>query len=629
MLTIFISYGHNDDLDFSGQLADFLRSKGHKVWYDKEDIKLSNIWERKITKGLNFVKNANTEGRFMYIMTPKSIGEKGFCLNELAYALYLHIQIVPIRLKDVRPPLSIFRYQYMDCLSFPTYDEKDREQLFNKIHEAILTNDLDTYGDHSSLMSKLSPIDFRGDLSFLLMKHKTREWVEEEIDRWLKTEEAPRVMCIVGGPGYGKSSIAAHLIHGRNNIIAFHLCKKKDSEKSDIKKIIQTLACQISTQFEEYESQLSEITSDPKFSEWNNITLFERLICIPLLNIKKPDISEGNKVILIDALDESATAGNESIQQIVMDNADRLPDWIRFIVTTRPIDEVTSQFKASRLLNLEDSKFKSHNNKDLKDYLDHELSKFQNEENLEKAKKIILEKSEGTFLYVATICNDIRNSILNIDDAEAFPASISNYYTEYFKRINFTEQHRNFLSVMLAAKELLTIDMISTSLEVPIAEIHRIVSQFGSMIRIDENNVLSFFHTSLSDWLQDREKSASYHIDTTAGHQILAKVGIPDNCLREYQIKNLPKHLAYLGKLQEMTDLYNDESYVNEFREMESRQRNDSIVQICFDNFSYAYKHTGYLSHSVFKSALFRYLLEKFGGILFDKTPMLIASATR
>jgi nucleoside-triphosphatase THEP1 len=50
-----------------------------------------------------------------------------------------------------------------------------------------------------------------------------RHWLFAEIDQWQATLDAPRSIIITGGPGTGKSAIAARLTQIRD-INAYHFC---------------------------------------------------------------------------------------------------------------------------------------------------------------------------------------------------------------------------------------------------------------------------------------------------------------------------------------------------------------------------------------------------------------------
>jgi hypothetical protein len=57
------------------------------------------------------------------------------------------------------------------------------------------------------MIASLSAIDFTSDIVRLTEKFTGRQWVFDEIDRWLKESEE-RFFILTGEPGMGKSAIA-------------------------------------------------------------------------------------------------------------------------------------------------------------------------------------------------------------------------------------------------------------------------------------------------------------------------------------------------------------------------------------------------------------------------------------
>jgi len=60
------------------------------------------------------------------------------------------------------------------------------------------------------MTTRLSAINFTPDLARLTENFTGRQWVFDEIDRWL-TEREERFFILTGEPGVGKSAIAFYV----------------------------------------------------------------------------------------------------------------------------------------------------------------------------------------------------------------------------------------------------------------------------------------------------------------------------------------------------------------------------------------------------------------------------------
>lgn len=327
-MKIFVSYGHDEYASFAVKLVDYLRGKGFDVWFDVRDIHGSSFWDEEIEKGLMNVSAAGNKGKFLLVMTPKSIGRPGgFCLNEIAMALDKKINILPLMLKQATPPIFIYRIQYLDCQNCMTGEILNEEQcnsMFQKIEQNINEYSLDTLGSYSSLRSYLLPIDFTSDINHFQRSFVGRSWLDRIVNDWLvKGKES--FLFIKGKPGSGKTAISTHLLTVLSNIVGYYICRRNNCEKSSPKRAVCTIAYQISTQIPEYSERLLKILTERKIDAWDSRTLFEELIVTPLSSVR---IEDGrDRVVLIDALDESSVSGGESMVTFLSSLSPLLPDF--------------------------------------------------------------------------------------------------------------------------------------------------------------------------------------------------------------------------------------------------------------------------------------------------------------
>lgn len=641
-MKIFVSYGHDEYTSFAFKLADYLREKGFDVWIDVRDIHESSFWDEEIERGLMNVSAAGEKGKFILIMTPKSIGRPGgFCLNEIAMALDKKINILPIMLKQTTPPIFIYRIQYLDCqncMNGNILNEDLCKLMFERIEKNIKEYSLDTSGSFSSLRTHLSPIDFSADINHFQHSFVGRLWLDKIVNDWLENGNE-RFLFVKGKPGSGKTAISTHLLTVLPNIIAYHICRRNNCEKSNPQRAVCTIAYQISTQISEYSKRLLTILTDKNINTWDSRTLFEELIVTPLSLIQLDDNKD--RVILIDALDESSVLGGESIVSFLSSLSYLLPKWIRIIVTSRPLNDIICQFNIStRFLNLDSIDFLQQNKADMLSYVDKTLKKYSNENCYNTAKHQIVNNANGVFLYVKTMCENILSGEINISKYNSFPKSISSIYNNYFRTkfptINvYNSKHRILLSLMVASFDPLTKDMICRLMNIRKHEVETLLLDLGGFIVIGSNNELQFFHLTMMEWLIDDSASGCYAIERNDGDEIFIKYSIDDFILSTYLVRHMPKHLALMHDKDRLLELLNDNEYIKILEECLINKY--EIIDVLFDNFKYYYDNfckkwkkknleDFYLSHtvmSVFRNYSFflfdKEYYKKFGEMGFEK----------
>jgi len=106
---IFFSYGHDKYSPIVLKLKKYLEDEGYKVFFDIEQLHVKDDWAYKLEEGIR------KSDKVVFFITPYSARRPdGYCLNELAMALYYKKEILPVMIKFEIPPLSIARIQYLD-----------------------------------------------------------------------------------------------------------------------------------------------------------------------------------------------------------------------------------------------------------------------------------------------------------------------------------------------------------------------------------------------------------------------------------------------------------------------------------------------------------------------------------
>jgi hypothetical protein len=254
----------------------------------------------------------------------------------------------------------------------------------------------------------------------------------------------------------GKSSFVAQLAHTRSDaIIAAQFIEWDKPDHRDAARVIRSIAFQLATRLPDYRKILLALPEIRKVDLKNAAELFDYLLSNPLRSVI--DGGRDRYLIVIDALDEAATAGRSPLVEMLARHAPRLPDWIGIVVTSRPESAVKTPLQALNPCLL-DTRTDA-NRSDLRDYLCQQLvPQLQRLSNASGVIEQIIEKSEGVFLYVDRFCDDVRHGYLSLDDPDRFPQGLGGTFAEWFQRQfpDLDHFHRNVRPAMraiLAARE--------------------------------------------------------------------------------------------------------------------------------------------------------------------------------
>ncbi|MBM3298437.1 MAG: toll/interleukin-1 receptor domain-containing protein [Deltaproteobacteria bacterium] len=466
-LRIFLSYGHDEHAELAIKIKDSLEERGHEVWFDEARLKSGRAWEQYIEDGLDWVAADQEIGRVVFMMTPHSVRRPdGFCLNELARAVDKGLAIIPVMVAWAEPPLSICRIQWLDmrdCVPLRQYAARFPDRFAHLVD--ALENAVDLEGAQSMLMSGLEPLPFDAELAMHQPRFTGREWLFTKIRSWLGTRSRSRVFWITGAPGIGKTALSTMLFSQFREIGAVHLCSQNHDRKSNPRRLVKSIAFQLSTQLPDYAARLTSLRDFRELTrgDCNAETLFDRLVIQPLHGgFPNPDRTIA---ILIDALDEATKSGRNELAEFLHREFAKTPEWMRLIITSRPEPEILSL-----LQNLDPELIagdSDENLADIRQFLERELKPFAPDGVVSPATlDKIVSRSQGIFLYAECVRQALERGDLSLDRVEDFPRGLKDYFRQFFKRRFpythvYKSVHRPLIAVIIAARELMTIDYSS------------------------------------------------------------------------------------------------------------------------------------------------------------------------
>ena len=503
---IFISYGHDEYSIFASKLAESLKSFGYDVFIDTEGIRQGEQWEINIEDGLKWTSEGNEKGIFLLMMTPYSVRRPdGYCLNEIAYALDIELKIVPVMLKQVTPPLSIYRLQYFDLPVNVSASDCEIDNYIEKIVDILKQPELlDVTGNFKKLESSLNPIGFNSELQLFSHNFVGREWVFKYIQEWLSHDN--KILMIIGMPGIGKTAISTYLYQRMSNVLGFYMFRRNDNEKLSPKRFVTTLAFQIASQIPDYRSQILHMDIENATKQYNETSLFSHLIAEPLSSIIPP---QEDKVIIIDGLDEAEQDGVNHMAVFIKSCVSYLPNWLKIIILSRPI--ATSLLSFSGADHMEIDATSNDNQRDLDMYVKATLGNVS-EERLSE----IIVHSEGSFLYVKHLCQNLKNG----GNSMTLPMGMTSFYFNAFSEMFTPDQFvevRKYIELILSSTRPLSRKMLKLVTKGSSYELNDFINKMGAFLHMSSDGTVKLYHTSLSDWLMDEEKAGRFWIDTEVG----------------------------------------------------------------------------------------------------------------
>ena len=580
---IFFSYGHDDNRELVRRFKLDLEKRGHRVWFDEKNIGVWDDWREKITNGIDASDMA------IAFISKHSIRDPGVCLNEIAIAMNRFGTIYPIILEDgIKSdiPVTIQTLQWHDLSKWKDIqDGKIPDTEWNRWYEEKLLSlittietDATRFSDEASVLSNtLQPATFESKVIQHVPGFVGREWIVDAYSHWVDHQPESRLFWIKAGPGVGKTAIAVNLANSkRGAICASWFCDAKSSEFKDPSRALRTIAYQLALRWGDYRVQLlrklqlfASATEDScdnirkELGKKNTHDLFLFLLAEPMANLPR---REHKLVIVIDALDEATDdQGNNRITELISSELDSLPDWIGFVVTSRPEANVVNRLRRFKPFEMdaEDPR----NTADLRLWYKKQLGQRPeltclSETEQRRIENLLIERSEGMILYLKMV--DFREGMLDVSKIEAMGSGILGLYDIYYDSfqtkfgVDYEGSVKPLLRLLLAAGGPLPEDLACETLGWNGEQFLTCRNRLGSYV-IESEQGYELFHKTLGEWLGDKT-SDPFYMDRSLGRQKLADVLFKEVAVKEsHQVrwKNLVEEWLsdWLPELSQQEDL--------------------------------------------------------------------------
>lgn len=546
---IFFSYGHDLNKELVKLFRADLEKRGHQVWYDEKDIGNWDDWKGKITRGIDSSQLA------IAFISKHSVRDPGVCRNEIAIAMNRFGEVYPILLEggiEQDIPITIRHLQWPDLSQWKIIREGRvpgvdwarwyEEKLLNLIEK--IEGEATRFADETRVLREtLQPASFEAKIAQHVPGFIGREWLFDAYHQWADHQPESRILWIKAGPGVGKSAISANLAHReRGGIIASWFCDAKSSELKDPNSALKSIAFQLALRWEDYRVKLlhslglkasatDETCEDVRkeLAKKNTQDLFLFLLAEPLAGLIWRD---HKLVVVIDALDEATDEqGNNRITELISTELSSLPDWIGFVVTSRPEAEVVNRLGGFKpfAIDAEDPR----NIADLRTWYQQRLGRRPELSILpvteqQRIEDLLIERSSGMILYLKVAEEGFREGSLTVSGLKGLqpgmPGLYRRYYDSFQQRFgsDYEGTVKPLLRLLVAAggplPEALACEVLGWNSEQFLACRNRIGSY-----AIETTEGYGFFHKTLGEWLIDKA-SGSFHLDRAIGRQMIADV---------------------------------------------------------------------------------------------------------
>ena len=517
---IFFSYGHDANRELVDRFKADLEARGHHVWIDYKEIGSWDDWKGSITRGIH---NAQMAVAFLSVHSTR---DPGVCRNEVAMALQHFGKVYPVLVEEMpieSIPVTIAHLQWPDLSRWQEY--RDQEDLdFERFYEekfleivSRVEGEAGRFASEAEVLRRaLNPSGFEGRFARYLDGFTGREWVFDAYEHWLDQQPSSRVFWVKAGPGFGKTALAVQMANRhRAAIVGTWFCDHQSVELRDPLRALQTIAYQLALRWDDYRVRLlprlglfadtapERIEEARKELAKKNLNdLFSFLISEPMAGLIW---REHKLVILVDALDEATEPdGTNPLASLISGRFLELPEWIGFVVTSRPDASVVPYLQGFKPFAIEAGD--DRNTADLQSYCSAQIGPMLPAPDRERLCNLLVEKSEGMMLFLRLVLEGLREGTLQpsgLDTLESgLPGLHSRYHAAFEARFrkDFQENVQPLLRLVMAAPGSIPLDLAAEVLGWDRESTVRARSLIGSFL-VEDSTGLSLFHKTLGDWL--------------------------------------------------------------------------------------------------------------------------------
>ena len=368
------------------------------------------------------------------------------------------------------------------------------------------------------------------------------------------------VYWLTAQPGRGKSVCSAHLVtllQEAGDDCCYFFFHHGMKSKSLLGAMFRSLAFQMAEYHPEIRELLHGLTAtgvnfdkDDEGAIWRHVFVS----CIMKARLQRP------QYWIVDALDECIAT--EKIFVLLMKLEVVFP--LRIFVTSRPHPELERGFnRLATVMSVSmDSIRPEDTHEDMKRYLASDEGRLdaEDQEDLQALEGKLLAKSNGCFLWVKLVRYELeavysRESIESVLDG--IPTEMSELYERSLDRLSKNTKEKRLIEALLTwgvcCVRPLTLRELEIALQIDanlqVRDLRRSIEGLcGNLLYVDRNNYVQLAHSTVRDFLLDKDLNSDYAVRREVGHERLAKA-----CLKYMEREMRPPRSRSFGRGLETT----------------------------------------------------------------------------
>ncbi|XRB11979.1 EF-hand domain-containing protein [Pseudoscourfieldia marina] len=429
-----------------------------------------------------------------------------WCLYEIGSTPPQKLQLVThgFSEKDVSQHIRSIDAETALCFS-----PADKEMIHGEITGKFGFASMKHFTEELKLRFMLRPMSYESDLQALRERGQSNNYQLEEL-RAHVTSTGGGLACVVGGPGEGKSSVAAaalDLVH------AAHFCKRADVRRQDVLEMVRSLSFQLGQRFDVVRECLIDLEEDTAAKALVDPDVAVNALLVDPL--KKLAEIQKHAVILLDALDEADDDGHISNAAVglLRHLARDARSSVSVLVTMRP--DADGDYPRRRVLEHDwDSGIRVMEPAQVLGPVPVEVEK--EESRLPRPWEEAMRNMQKSKVYQIVARKFVKRYGTSLEPPEDVDAA----YKLWFDRTpKDDEEVRRLVDIVLASREPLSSAHVDS---LRLRETCECLPGWGLLFE-ERDHLLQTLHLSLREFLGDTKRSGEHAADVFRGHRELAR----------------------------------------------------------------------------------------------------------